>query len=64
MIAKRLSQNSRNKSEFEKAAPDYEEAVYKRVDTTPNYNMKRPRNSNQETEDKIQFGLTPHTTQQ
>ena len=59
MIAKHLSQNSSNKNEFEKAAPDYEEAFYKRVDTTSNCNMKRPRNSNQETEVEIHFGLTP-----
>ena len=35
MIAKRLSQNSRNKREFEKAAPDYEEALQK-----SGYNIK------------------------
>ena len=35
MIAKRLFQNSGNKSEFEKAAPNYEEALRK-----SGYNIK------------------------
>ena len=59
MIAIFLSQNYSNRREFETTAPKYEETLQKGV-----YNIKLqyevPRNPNQETEDEIQFGLTPN----